>query len=1088
MKKYILLSAIFCLLSTIIYSQISEGGKPISFSQNLKLDNVDLKLIDKISNSKIQEIISENEKNGQFYKIGQTIPVNININNSGTWQNLPDGGKIWRLIVKSQDAKGLVLYYNNFYLPNGSKFFVYNQSKTQILGAYTSLNNSENGSFANEMIQGDIAILEYYQPAWITNSPIIELSGIGYIFRGVKFYSSNKNFGDSDACQVNVNCAPEGDAWQTIKKGVVRILLIAGGSQGWCSGSVINNVRQDCAPYILTADHCGEGATTTELNQWIFYFNYESPTCTNPTSEGTLNSQTMTGCTKVANGGSSGDAGSDFYLVRLASDIPTNFNAYFNGWDRRNVAPSRGVSIHHPSGDIKKISTYTTAGVTSGWNGSAYDSHWKINWATTTNGTGVTEGGSSGSPLFNQNKKIVGDLTGGGSYCTATTAPDYYGKFSYSWETNGTTPQERLKDWLDPDNTGRDTLDGSFCGATLYANFTQNTSNILVTNSVNFTDMSAGNPTAWKWTFEGGTPATSTVQNPTVQYNSIGTFDVKLVITKGTQKDSIQKIDLISVTGPALASYFKVNRDTIAKGQSVNYTDTSYSDTTLVSWLWTFEGATPATSTLQNPIGIKYDSLGLFDVKLKICNQWACDSLLKTDYIVVIDTGGVKPTANFAANFTTVLIGNNVNFSDLSTNNPTDWEWTFTGGVPSTSTIQNPSSINYPTAGTYPVKLVVLNAYGSDTLVKTGYITVTSGITTQPPVANFQSNKHIVQMSETVNFTDKSTGGVPATWSWAFSGATPATSTVQHPLFVQYDSPGAQSVSLTVTNTSGTSTKTIDEYIFVTSSPTFNFCDSSVVNVQSTEALVNPKVNGSTGYMSGHNGKNISAVADYFDFYIYSQIKGLIIPVAKAHAATTDSKVKFKVWSVGSNGLPGTELGSKEVKINTFNPGYFHSVMFDNPISIYGNFFVGYELYYTAADTFSVYIAADRGTSGKNTMYLKQNNAWVSSPTLYTYRTSTAIKPISCITGIEDEETTPFEVFIYPNPTTGNFNIEFIDNFNTNKNIDVFNIVGENINCNINRFNNNSYNIDISQYANGIYFIKINTNKGPIIKRVLLQK
>ena len=172
-----------------------------------------------------------------------------------------------------------------------------------------------------------------------------------------------------------------------------------------------------------------------------------------------------------AHGGDGGNTGSDFYLVLLNNNVPVGYATYYNGWDRTNVPSSSGVCIHHPSGDIKKISTYSTGLVTDTW---AYvpNTHWRVKWTTTTNGHGVTEGGSSGSPIFNSDGKIIGTLTGGSSACvsggagpyTGPNEPDFYGKFSYSWDKNGNNASQRLKNWLDPDNTATTILNGLFFG------------------------------------------------------------------------------------------------------------------------------------------------------------------------------------------------------------------------------------------------------------------------------------------------------------------------------------------------------------------------------------------------------------------------------------------------------------------------------------------------------------------------------------------------------------------------------------------------------------------------------------------------
>lgn len=1185
MNKKTLLFIILSLFINWSYAQISEGGLPKSFELKNINKNFEEVFVKSLEQTNINKLISENEKDGGFYKNGKVLPANFNLENNGTWTILQDGSKIWRLKITSLGAKALVLYYDNFFIPEGGKLYLYNESKTQTIGAFTKINNSENGRFVTEMIQGESVTLEYYQPSQLQTpnlkpqTPIISINQIAYIFRGVYFpnLKNLKNFGDSDTtCQVNANCSPEGDSWQDQKKGVVRIFLTAAASTGWCSGSVVNNIRQDFTPYILTADHCAEGATTTELNDWIFYFNYEAPSCAEPTSEGTLGSQTMTGCTKIANGGETGDAGSDFYLVRLTANIPENFTPYFNGWDSRDNAPTSGVSIHHPAGDIKKISKYNSTLTTSGWNGSGYNSHWEVPWVSTTNGFGVTEGGSSGSPLFDQNKRIVGDLTGGGSYCTATDQPDYYGKFSYSWLSNGTADTARLKPWLDPDNTGTQFVDGSyylradftqdittvvvtgkvtftntsagsptswkwiFAGGTPasstlqtppqiqyntigtydvtlivtkgtmtdtlkmpalinvikpYADFTENQTNILVTRYVTFKDTSFGSPTTWKWNFEGGTPASSTLQNPPpIQYNSVGTFDVSLIITKGTYKDTLIKPDLIIVEAPEIHAYFDVNRDTLAQFQAAKFIDTSFCDTSIVSWFWIFEGATPDTFYLQNPTDIQYDSLGYFDVYLKVCSEWGCDSIFKSNYITVIDTGGEAPVANFYANKTLVNLQADsiVRFTDFSYRNPTAWEWTFEGATPATSSLQHPDSIKYATSGFYNVKLVVLNPFGTDTLEKVDYIEVTNGITTSPPIVDFTVNRHLIQMGESVNFTDLSTGGAAKTWSWTFAGGTPSSSTDQHPINIQYPS-NVQSpfqVSLTVTNMVDTSTKTIDQYIFVSEFPVINFCDSSIVNYSSIETanFVTPTVPGSTGYMSGHNGKNVTEFADYFNYYIYTEIKGLLVSVSKAVAGNANSKVIFKVWSVGSNGLPENVLGSKEIKINTLTPLLVNPIVFDEPVSVFGSFFAGYEISYQYPDVFATYIVSNRSQANDlgilNSLYLKQNNAWVSSTSLYSYKTSSTISPISCIVGTNEINSKNSELLIFPNPSNSIFNIYSNNTDFMKAEISVFNIFGEKLKVVNQKIDNFNISIDLSGNPAGIYFVNILTNNSLTTRKI----
>ncbi|NMD01393.1 MAG: PKD domain-containing protein, partial [Bacteroidales bacterium] len=482
-------------------------------------------------------------------------------------------------------AKAVGLAYDHFYIPKGGKLYIYNEYRTQVLGAYDETTNPSGGLFSTELVQGSIVNIEYVAPKNLPVKPIknefkgnvegdkispanftikpenprIDISELIYVYRNVPFldrYDLTKTtgFGASGSCEVNVNCS-EGASWQTEKRGVAEIWLKNGASWGWCTGGLVNTTNNSGIPYFLTADHChglpdaGEPyASAADMNQWQFYFNYESATCANPGTEPAYN--TIIGCSLKACSPLNG--GSDFCLVQLNTTPPQSYHPYYNGWDRTNTPASSGVGIHHPAGDIKKISTFTAAATSSTFNGgtgmvSATNAEWNVLYVATANGHGVVEGGSSGSPLFNQAKRVVGQLSGGNSACTNLSGSNLYGKFWYDWDQTpgGTTTQ--LKTWLDPVNSGSTTVNGydPFNG---YPDFYATPTTVYEGGSVNFTDITNG-ATSWSWQFEGGSPATSTVQNPTnIVYNQQGTYRVSLTTTTplaGTQ--TIEKVGYITV-------------------------------------------------------------------------------------------------------------------------------------------------------------------------------------------------------------------------------------------------------------------------------------------------------------------------------------------------------------------------------------------------------------------------------------------------------------------------------------------------------------------------------------------------------------
>ena len=457
--KRIYMSALLVLLCATSQSQQSVGGSPLSFILN-DVENQEFE-IREFSSLDLQEIEQEDidrVNSGQLELFSRYIETEFTLENSGTYYNFDNGDRIWRLKITAREAKALNFLYNDFHLASNSVLHIYNADKTKVLGGFTSDNNKDSNMFATGNILGESAVLELFEPSSDYGLNRVSVEKIGYVYRNA-FAEVNGEFrGGSDPCQVDVACS-EGDAWTEEEKGVVRILLTSNQGQGWCSGSLVNNTSLNCAPYILTAWHCGIDSSPAQYNQFIYYFNYQTGSCGGNSSSGT---QSITGSTRLAysnDGG--GNSGSDFLLTEIDSDIPESINAYYNGWNAVNTSSSGGVGIHHPSGDYKKISTYTSNLVSTAW-GSANNSHWRVVWSATANGHGVTEGGSSGSPIFNSDGLIIGQLTGGSSFCNSPNSPDLYGKMSYNWDSNGNQNFEKLRLFLDPTNSGLLTLNGTY--------------------------------------------------------------------------------------------------------------------------------------------------------------------------------------------------------------------------------------------------------------------------------------------------------------------------------------------------------------------------------------------------------------------------------------------------------------------------------------------------------------------------------------------------------------------------------------------------------------------------------------------------
>lgn len=476
--KSFIFTFLICQSVSVINAQLSTNELPFSFNNEnaslLKQKNVvksyEIELSKTLKQLDAEDSIAD--KNNLLPRIGYPIPVNFDMTNAGTWTTLENGDKLWQMEISSPGAFAINLTYDKFWLPDDAKLFIYSKDKTQYLGAFTSINNKGDSinlrGFVTDFIYSDKIIVEYYQPAKVTQTAIISIDQIVHAYKDINvsvashFTEQSTGFGQSGSCEVGINC-PEGSNWQEEKRAVA--LIIANGRYA-STGSLINNTRGDMQPLLLTADHCIElgsqdggeyikydAVTNPNLDQYLFYWDYELLGC-KPVNPSEPAKRSTAGATVLAN-----NSYTDFALLSLSENPKnlSNFDAYYLGWDRTSNPGSGGVCIHHPKVDVKKISTYNATPTTSG-------TYWVIQWAQTPNGFGITEGGSSGSPLLTLNgHRIIGQLRGVFSDLGCSFASDVrsiYGKFYLSWDY-GDIPQRRLKDWLDPTNMGVQFLNGT---------------------------------------------------------------------------------------------------------------------------------------------------------------------------------------------------------------------------------------------------------------------------------------------------------------------------------------------------------------------------------------------------------------------------------------------------------------------------------------------------------------------------------------------------------------------------------------------------------------------------------------------------
>lgn len=443
-KRFYLIFILFAGFFTsqsFLYAQRNFGGKPHSFFLTKSEKNVPLETFSEVDIFSLYMQDQARTNQGKSLRVGINREVNLHKTECGLQEILPNGDKLWRMGFVSKGAFSMSVFLSAFHIPEGAELFVYNNKKDFVLGKFTSENTLDNSLFYTQQIPDDTLFLEYYEPKNVDFEGSFFIKSIGHAYRDYFLKAFAPFPGQSDSCQINVAC-PEGDNWRDQIRSVGYYELITDTETYMCSGSLINNTNLDKKQYFLSACHCQEDLT---VKGWVFYFNYQTFECKGITG---ILTNSVTGADIRAK--RNRNSGSDFLLLEIKEPIPDDYHVFYAGWDRTTI-PSSGSCIHHPHGDWKKISIPK--------NVSTADARfWQVNWLTTNN-KGTTEPGSSGSPLFNDKKRIIGQLYGGSSTCDSTWLADFYGKFSASFSSSRNI-SAALQYWLDPTASNVQFLDG----------------------------------------------------------------------------------------------------------------------------------------------------------------------------------------------------------------------------------------------------------------------------------------------------------------------------------------------------------------------------------------------------------------------------------------------------------------------------------------------------------------------------------------------------------------------------------------------------------------------------------------------------
>lgn len=454
MRFYALIYALL-LNCSLVFSQISHGGYPVGLGSVSKIELLSRREVMPEIRPQLKSLSLD--KTGIHHKslvFAHSFEADLTPENSGSWSMGVDGCKVWHLSLYSAGAKTLNVIFTEYELQPGAVLFIYNSDMTQVFGGFTSENNKSSGVLPTMPVVGENLIVELRLPPGIAYNSRLKVGRVNHDFFGVHALLQNTSpgyFGSSDFCEIDAGCVP---GMEDQKRSVVKIIV---NGVELSTGTLVNNTRQDGTPYILTAAHSFKNHQYKAEGS-LFIFNYQVPGCYT-TIEGSREQSVAGGVLRTYSEPTE-FIDSDFALVELSVSPPASYMPFYAGWNAQATTDSAVTAIHHPSGDVKKISfdkeiiTPTTLVVEGYYYKS--NSHWLIKrWDS-----GVTEGGSSGCAIFNKDGLVLGALSAGEAICSSPIN-DYFYALSRVW-TSHSNPAKTLKYWLDPVNSGATRIEGYY--------------------------------------------------------------------------------------------------------------------------------------------------------------------------------------------------------------------------------------------------------------------------------------------------------------------------------------------------------------------------------------------------------------------------------------------------------------------------------------------------------------------------------------------------------------------------------------------------------------------------------------------------
>ena len=393
------------------------------YSSLFSLENIKFFTAPKFDLTGVEKEDSTDQVNGKPPRFGKSAEFTLGIKD-GTWQyDFKRGGRIWTLGITSSKAKAISLLFRKLSIPNGGELFIYNSDKTVVFGPVTKQETIKSERFISDLVNGDKIILELFEPIGAKDKSEIEVERLLHAYK----LFVNDNPGTILNCHRDIAC-PEGNNFLDEARAVALVFDAVAGR--WCSGALLNNACQNGRPTFMSARHCldmnGDGVVTAgeraNPSNWVFRFNYKSPSCNGGDSPYWLS--ILGGAVLRAEA-----VNSDAILVEFQNRPQSGSGITYLGWSR-NINVTSAACISHPQGNVMKIAIDNQPPIIENSPLLATpNAVWRTTWDN-----GTVQQGSSGGPYLDQNRRVFASVHGGAAIPTCDDRFSWGGRFDMSWE------------------------------------------------------------------------------------------------------------------------------------------------------------------------------------------------------------------------------------------------------------------------------------------------------------------------------------------------------------------------------------------------------------------------------------------------------------------------------------------------------------------------------------------------------------------------------------------------------------------------------------------------------------------------------